>query len=147
MTTDLEHMRDKFYANVERSADETACWIWTGSTNYRYGHLWDGRAKKLRKAHRVSYEIHIGPIPNGLVIDHLCRNILCVNPAHLEAVTIRENTLRGVGPTSINARKTHCNHGHEFTEQNTYRTAKGRYCVACQRNSHRRRALLTRGGQ
>lgn len=72
----------------------TACWLWQGQQN-RNGY---GRIKiqgRWLMVHRVSYELHIGPIPEGLVLDHLCRNRLCCNPQHLEAVTVRENTLRG----------------------------------------------------
>jgi hypothetical protein len=83
-------------------------------------------------AHRLAYQLLVGPIPEGLVIDHLCRNPPCQNPAHMECVTHRENTLRGASPHAMNARKTHCKRGHEFTFQNTYVDAKGcRSCLAC----------------
>jgi hypothetical protein len=75
----------------------------------------------------------------GLVIDHLCRVPLCVNPEHLEPVTLRENILRGESLSARRARQTHCKHGHEFTAANTYVTVKGqRYCRACDRIRHRR---------
>lgn len=92
----------------------SGCWLWLGETAGK-GY---GRFRK-RKAYRFSYEQAKGAIPDGLVIDHLCRNKLCVNPDHLEAVTSKENTLRGTGPTSVNARRTHCTHGHPFDEKNT----------------------------
>jgi hypothetical protein len=80
----------------------------------------------------VAYELAIGPIPEGLTIDHLCRNRGCVNPAHLEAVTNRTNLLRGDGIAALNARKTHCKRGHEFTPENTYVWREGtRACRAC----------------
>jgi uncharacterized UBP type Zn finger protein len=83
-------------------------------------------------AHRVSYEAANGPIPEGLVIDHLCRVAACINPDHLEAVTQRENMLRGVGPVAVNVQKTRCTHGHLFDSDNTYWTSVGaRQCRAC----------------
>lgn len=106
------------------------CWQWTGSVhpNTCYGRVFgpDGG-----QAHRLVYEQLIGSIPEGLVIDHLCRNRSCVNPAHLEVVTSRVNTLRGFGVSATNARKTHCLYGHELEGQNL-RVYKGkRVCRAC----------------
>lgn len=105
----------------------SGCFIWIGWVKpHGYGLF----GKRL--AHRVSYECAKGAIPEGLVIDHLCRNRCCVNPTHLEAVTQKVNTLRGVGPTAKNAVKTHCKHGHEFTPQNTIiRNGGERRCQRC----------------
>lgn len=118
-----------FWAQVDRSGK---CWMWLGSTRNDYGRF----LFKYRQytAHRVAYEWAFGPIPTRRVLDHLCRTLLCVNPAHLEPVTIRENTLRGYAPPAANARKTTCNSGHEFTEENTYITSQGyRHCRVCHR--------------
>ncbi len=109
---------------------ETECWEWAGTRFRGYGMI-GVRGLENRRAHRVSYETFVGPIPDGLTIDHLCRNRGCVNPAHLEPVTNKVNVLRGVGPTAVNARKTHCCRGHEFTPENTLLSSGRRYCRAC----------------
>jgi hypothetical protein len=123
------------------------CWVWTGRpASNGYGKLgWGGRTLS---AHRVSHELFVGPIPEGLTIDHLCRNKMCVKPKHLEAVTHRENVLRSTGVAAVNAAKTHCNRGHEFTAENTGITPGGdRRCRACCReNTARRRAAWAEQG-
>lgn len=110
---------------------ESGCWQWVGCTSRTgYGYLKPSGKKVI--AHRWMYEREVGPIPIGLTIDHRCRNRGCVNPAHLEAVTQGVNVLRGDAPPSRNARKTHCVHGHEFTEANIYRPPSGvRLCRTC----------------
>lgn len=83
-------------------------------------------------AHRFAYELEVGPIPDGLQIDHLCRNRACVRPSHLEPVTQFENWRRGEAPSVTNALKTHCKRGHEFTRENTFVGREGgRFCNAC----------------
>lgn len=111
------------------------CWVWIGAKhNAGYGQY--GRPARL--AHRMSYEAHVGPIPDGLTLDHLCRNRLCVNPAHLEPVTLPTNVLRGDSPPAKNARKTHCPKGHPYDETNTHVTNQGwRICKACNRERAR----------
>lgn len=104
----------------------SGCWLWTGATLRGYG-LMRIKGKNLY-AHRAMYEATVGPIPNGLSLDHLCRVRCCINPAHLEPVTNQENILRG---ENRNRQKTHCSKGHEFTPENTYNGPKGRTCRAC----------------
>lgn len=109
--------------------DESGCWLWTGSVDGPgYGKISaDG---VLIGAHRVAYQLFVGPIPAGLHLDHLCRVRACVNPAHLEPVTHRENTRRG-GPYNARAQQTHCKRGHPFDEDNTYLWRRSRHCRAC----------------
>lgn len=113
-----------FAKNVDRQPDD--CWIWTGSTRGvpAYGCIHVG-GSHYESAHRWSYKHHVGPIPDGLTIDHLCRTPLCVNPAHLEPVTVQENIARSDSPPARNGRKTHCQNGHEFTPENTYLNREG----------------------
>lgn len=105
-----------FWAKVDKTGD---CWLWTASTGSNgYGQV--RKDNRPAPAHRVAYELTIGPIPEGLDLDHLCRVPTCVNPKHLEPVTARTNILRGTGPTAKNALKTHCLKGHPFDTANTY---------------------------
>ena len=87
-------------------------------------------------AHRMIYELLVGPIPDGLEIDHLCRNRGCVNPGHMEPVTHRENLMRGDTVAAANPAKTHCIRGHPYDDENTYRYGSHRYCRACNKASH-----------
>jgi hypothetical protein len=107
------------------------CWEWDGAhTTAGYAETWDG--VRPQYAHRASYELHKGPIPDGLQVDHLCRNRGCVNPDHLEAVSNRENSLRGSGPTAANHRRTLCKNGHPLSGDNLYVTTAGyRRCRIC----------------
>ncbi len=131
-----ENPTKRFWEKVDRRGPDE-CWEWTASVKPNgYGQFSVVRDGKWLKsyAHRYSYELIVGPIPEGLQLDHLCRNKACVNPNHLEPVTNRENQIRGNGVGGLNFRKTHCKHGHEFTPENTYiRPAGTRECRACMR--------------
>jgi len=98
--------------------DANGCWIWQGAkTPKGYGHIRINRIS--RRVHRLAYQGWVGEIPAGLVLDHTCKVRACANPAHLEPVTIAENTYRGENQVAINARKTECVHGHPFDLLNT----------------------------
>lgn len=118
------------WQRIERQAD--GCWFWTGAiSNTGYGTY----GKPAALAHRLVYELLVEPIPEGLQIDHLCRNRACVNPSHLEPVSQRTNLARGESPTAINARKTECPQGHPYDADNTYVNPKTgwRMCRTCNR--------------
>lgn len=127
---------ERFMKHVEM-VTESGCWLWIGSVDRGgYGTFRIEKSKAVR-AHRFSYEWLREPIPDGLTIDHLCRVKCCVNPWHMEPVTLRENILRSDGVSALSARKTHCDYGHPFDDGNTYRGQKGkRYCRACKRRRH-----------
>lgn len=132
----LSEQVERFWAQVAKTA---TCWIWTGHRNPG-GYGITCFERKNQGAHRIAYQLRVGEIPDGLVLDHLCRNPSCVRPDHLEAVTYRTNTLRGVGPAARNAAATHCHRGHPFDGENTRITPSGtRSCRTCARERTRAR--------
>jgi hypothetical protein len=124
----LERFTAKYVVNPE-----TGCWEWTAArfAGKPYGYI--GVDGKPRQAHRVSYELHVGPIPEGLVIDHLCNVGYCVNPDHLQAVTQEENRRRQV------ERKTHCVNNHPLSGENLVLVRRCRICLDAAEQRHQER--------
>lgn len=125
----------RFFSHVE--AIKNGCWNWVGAMKFNgYGNF-SIRKNKVRKsysAHRWAYINLVGDIPQGLAVDHLCRNRKCVNPSHMELVTLKENLLRGIGFSGENARKTHCKKGHPLVAVPLSRkTSAQRHCPICER--------------
>jgi hypothetical protein len=118
----------------------SGCVLWLGSLDDKgYGRI--RQPGKTSLAHKVAYELYVGPVPDGMELDHLCRNPACRAVWHLEPVTHRVNLLRGVGPAAKNAAKTVCVNGHPFDDANTYRKPRGwRECRICRANARRRRS-------
>jgi hypothetical protein len=150
-------LEERFWAKVNKDGpipphrpELGPCWEWTACGDERgYGKL--GTDGGFVRPYRYAIELLVGPIPDGLEPDHLCRNPACTKavadkrgPAHLELVTHHENLLRGNGPSGRNARKTHCPQGHEYTPENTLLETKrggrlGRRCRECTRALERAR--------
>lgn len=128
---DLYCLPDRFVKHTYFEPN-TGHWLWTASLIRGYGQFRVNHRPAY--AHRYAYEHLVGPVPEGLELDHLCRVRRCVNPDHLQPVTHRQNVLRGDSPTADNAVKTHCPTGHPYDEANTYRRDDGhRKCRACNR--------------
>ena len=125
--------RDAQIANalLKYSVVPTGCWLWSGTiANTGYGQVWV--MGRRFSAHRFFYQSHVGPINSSQVVDHLCRNRSCVNPAHMELVTNKENILRGISPSAENARKTECKRGHKLEGDSVYLyMGKVRMCRLC----------------
>ena len=126
---------------------ETGCHVWPGAKNADgYGLL--GRGGKSMAAHRWFWIQRHGPIPEGMKLDHLCRNPACVNPDHLEIVTNRENVMRGTSPHVLLSLKNECKRGHALTERNTiHKSDGGRQCRSCQREAAKRSYHKLKGGR
>lgn len=146
MSVPARPQAERFWPKVNKT---DGCWLWVGAiSSTGYGCFFLTKLKgKVRNtlAHRWAYEDTYGPIPAGLELDHLCRNRACVRPDHLEAVSSRANTLRGMAPSAIAARTNICQRGHSFTPENTYWRPDGqnrRQCRACIKlRSQRRRGV------
>lgn len=121
---------ERLWQRVDKTAPN-GCWLWLGALNGAgYGAV--GRDNKVLRVHRVTYELLVGPIPEGLQLDHLCRNRACCNPEHLEPVTNEENWRRGQHHTAVMLRENKCKRDHEMTKENTYwRKNGGRLCRQC----------------
>lgn len=122
---------------MEKVKKTATCWEWIGCVDTSTGYGRFLLDKRYVGAHRVSYELFRSYIPEGLQIDHRCRNRKCVNPDHLEIVTCRENLMRGIGVAAINIRKTHCPQGHPYDEDNTHSYKGRRKCKQCIREQQR----------
>lgn len=121
---------ERFWSKIDK---DPGCWLWTGGVTGRGYGSWRDPDRQSHAAHRLAYELLVGPIPAGLTIDHLCRVKICVNPAHMELVTPGENIRRA-------RQQTHCPQGHEYTPENNIRAATcGHKCRECH-NAFRRKA-------
>jgi hypothetical protein len=125
----------RFWARVDRSVPG-GCWMWTGGLNRGYGRL--KVAGRLMYAHRLAWELERGPVPDGLTLDHLCRVLACVNPDHLEPVTVAENIRRK--PRADFSEREQCRNGHPWTDVRL--SSQGvLVCRACAREATRRHRL------
>lgn len=143
-------LQERLEAKIERL--DSGCWKWTGSIQHGgYGMIWGGPTqRRLVLAHRASYEVYRGPIPAGLTLDHLCRNRWCVNPDHLEPVTMKENAYRGRSPGILAHLQGVCQRGHEMTPENTYHShvhPGRRICKTCVLAARERRQQARERGE
>ena len=136
---DIIRLFSKIEVSTEHFYKETPCWDWTACT-YQPGYAWFWYQGRGHGAHRILYAWLVAPLPCRLnadhsQIDHLCRRLICCNPLHMEAVLPKVNEGRSDSPAGINARKTHCKRGHQFTDENTristVKGKKGRICRTC----------------
>jgi hypothetical protein len=145
---------ERFWSKVDKNGsvpesrpDLGPCWLWLASTDGKgYGKFWTGL--KLSPAHVVAWEAINGPVPSGLVLDHLCRIRLCVRMTHSEPVTQRVNILRGIGVAAQAAKREHCPQGHRLDANNVYieqaHYGPKRHCVTCRHQRDRQRDPVAR---
>jgi hypothetical protein len=127
-----------FWAKVQKT---DSCWLWKAAKDHLGYGRFGAENNKVVLAHRYAYELLVGPIPAGLTLDHLCRNPNCVNPAHLEPVTLAENLRRSTfqkSGTEVNTSKTHCPKGHPLSGENLYFWKGHRHCKTCKREHLRK---------
>lgn len=138
----MKTIESRFWAKVNKEGPDD-CWDWQGGKNNKgYGYFWV-EGKIITRVHRFAYQLLKGNIPKTMTLDHLCRNRSCVNPNHLEVVTMRINSLRGVGASARNARATHCPKGHPYDLLNTHFYVNGnRRCQTCNREYRRQHYAL-----
>lgn len=133
---------DRFWSKVA-PCPMSGCWLWTGGiTSAQYGLFSVSGVRGAvvqTTAHRHAYATLVAPVAPDRDVDHICKVRLCCNPAHLRAVTHRENLLNSASASTVNAGKTHCPHGHEYSGDNLYTSRFGRQCRACRRATDRRR--------
>lgn len=140
-----ESLKERFWSKVSKNGpipenrpELGPCWQWIGGVNSSgYGQFYIER--QPHRSHIISYRLIVGKVPEGLELDHLCRNRRCVRPTHLEPVTHRVNCLRGISPAAICAQKTECSKGHPFTVENTYVDRLGkRHCRTCRKAANKK---------
>jgi len=134
--TEIRNIVDRFWEKVDVRGDDE-CWEWKAAKSKGYGRI-GGKNNTYIEAHRLAYMLVKGDIPKGYDLDHLCKNHGCVNPNHLEAVTHKENLLRGNGWAGVNAQKTHCPRGHEYDKVCKNVTYLMRRCSICHKEADRK---------
>ena len=139
MTSSYKFVRETLRDCIDRKISpepNSGCWLWTGAVgSHGYGQVGKTPEFNTTVVHKILYEEKFGPVPDGLELDHLCRVRCCVNPDHLEPVTRRENIMRGIAPSALQAKQSECKNGHPLSGDNlrTYKTKYGigRKCKIC----------------